>query len=82
VFTRRTCYYNVLKSILDEHGVGWDQLSVVGDIFEFDGLLPWMLGAQVFIMLGASTPEYERAWFKTQDRIHAVVNLTQVLHQL
>jgi len=72
VYLRRSSYYDVLNKLRDQHGVGWEDLTVIGDIFELDLALPFALGARIGLVVNQFTPQYEKdfmAAHRTQARL-------------
>jgi hypothetical protein len=78
VLLRRRAYHDTLRSVLDEAGVRWDQLVVVGDIFELDLAMPLALGARVGLVESPRTPDYERAFVESHPRGRLIQQLTQI----
>jgi len=68
VLLRRRRYHDRLRAVIDERGVGFDQLLVVGDIFELDLALPLALGARIGLVRSAFTPPYEVAFVAGHPR--------------
>lgn len=64
VHLRRPVYYGVLDRLRREHGLEWNQVTVVGDIFELDLALPFALGARIGLFHNDRTPAYERAFIR------------------
>lgn len=60
VLLRRGKYFDVLKSVWGQHGLGPEQVIVCGDIYELDLALPAALGMAVQLVCRAGTPQYER----------------------
>ncbi len=76
VLLHRGRYFQLLRQLMQQVGVNWDHLWVVGDIFEFDLAMPWALGANVVMIDNGVMPDYERAWLATQERAHVTETLT------
>jgi FMN phosphatase YigB (HAD superfamily) len=60
IYLRRGYYFEVLRRIWDETGVGPETTVVCGDIFELDLAMPARLGTRVHLVARPETPEYER----------------------
>jgi hypothetical protein len=78
VLLRRRHYYEVLDRLLKQHGLGWDDLLVVGDIFELDLALPLAMGARIGLVVNDFTPEYERRFVAGHARGHLVSALAEI----
>ena len=78
VLLQRGYYYGVLKRLLDESGLDFSQLVVVGDIFELDLALPLALGARVGLMVNQFTPKYEISYLKNHERGHLVHHIEEI----
>ena len=68
VLLRRRLYHTVLSELLERHGLGWSDLTVVGDIFELDLALPIAMGARVGLVVNQFTPDYEKAYVGGHER--------------
>ncbi len=83
VYLRRPFYYNVLNTLLKKENKTWDQLLVVGDIFELDLSLPLSQGAEVMLMKNERTPDYECNFLAKHSRgrlVHSVTELSTILN--
>jgi FMN phosphatase YigB (HAD superfamily) len=60
IYVRRSEYYKVLENLREENNIDWEDMMVIGDIFELDLALPFMLGARVGLVANQFTPQYER----------------------
>jgi hypothetical protein len=78
VLLRRRAYHDSLRTVLDEAGARWEDLVVVGDIFELDLAMPLALGARVGLVASPRTPAYERAYVTTHPRATLIENLEDV----
>lgn len=78
ILLRRRHYFEALSSLLERHGLDWEQLRVVGDIFELDLSLPMALGASVALVANPHTPPYEIAWLEAHPRGVVLRGLDQV----
>jgi hypothetical protein len=79
VLLRRHAYYEILKAILDDAGATFQDLVVVGDIFELDLALPLALGARIGLVTSARTPAYERAYVAGHPRGRIIEHLGEIL---
>jgi len=68
ILLRRRRYFDVIDSLRRQHGVAWEDVVVIGDIFELDLCLPFALGAHVGLMCGDFTPQYERVFLENHQR--------------
>ena len=75
VLVRRRSYHDVLHKLC---GGRWDQLTVVGDIFELDLALPLVLGAKVVLVANGYTPPYEVAFVAGHARGRVVRDLADL----
>jgi phosphoglycolate phosphatase-like HAD superfamily hydrolase len=64
IFLRRGKYLDVLRELTSD-GISFDEVLVVGDIYELDLALPAALGCQIGLVVGAGTQPYE------QERVRA-----------
>lgn len=77
VLLQRPHYYRVLEEIRAKHGVTWDQVGVVGDIFELDLALPHELGCVIILVANKHTPKHERDFVTACPRGHVVTSLKE-----
>ena len=68
ILLRRAKYYQVLAQILANEKARFEDLVVVGDIFELDLSLPFALGARVGLLANDFTPEYEKSFLDSHPR--------------
>lgn len=78
VLLRRKQYHDVLAKLLADAGLGWDELAVVGDIFELDLALPLAMGATVALVVNEFTPAYEQEFVAAHPRGRIITTLDQV----
>ncbi len=78
VLLRRRWYYEILAEVLAEAGSSFEELVVVGDIFELDLALPLSLGARVGLVTSPRTPAYERAFVTAHPRARLIEDLAEV----
>lgn len=78
VLLRRKRYFDILRKLLDENGVDWSDLTVVGDIFELDLAMPLAMGARVGLVVSDRTPAYERAFVGGHARGRLIDDLRQI----
>ena len=78
VLLRRRAYHDSLRSVLDEANARWEDLVVVGDIFELDLAMPLALGARVGLVASSRTPAYERAYVTSHPRATLIEDLADV----
>jgi FMN phosphatase YigB (HAD superfamily) len=68
VLLRRRLYHDALEALRLRAGVGWEDVVVVGDIFELDLALPLAMGARVGLLVNDFTPPWERAFLAEHPR--------------
>lgn len=78
VLLRRRLYHDILRAIVDAGETTFDELVVVGDIFELDLAMPLALGARVGLVAGSRTPAYERAFVAAHPRGRIIENLAEI----
>ncbi len=78
VLLRRRAYHEILASVIAEAGSSWEELVVVGDIFELDLAMPLSLGARVGLVTSSRTPPYERAFVTEHPRAQLIESLSEV----
>jgi hypothetical protein len=78
VLLRRREYHAILQHILDEAGATFEDLVVVGDIFELDLAMPLSLGARVGLVTSARTPGYEREFVANHPRGALIEDLSTI----
>ncbi len=79
VLLRRGNYLRVLNNLRTGLGLPWNDVHVVGDIFELDLALPLALGAHVALLANEWTPEYERTFLSAHPRGQVLNNLDEVM---
>ena len=79
VLLRRRHYHDRLAQLLTSVGAGFDELLVVGDIFELDLALPLALGARVGLVVSPHTPRYELDFVESQPRARVLHTLHAIL---
>ena len=75
VLLRRRLYHDALEGLRQRCGVGWEDVVVVGDIFELDLALPLAMGARVGLLVNDFTPVWEMDFLADHPRgalLHAV----------
>jgi hypothetical protein len=79
VLLRRRAYYDILMTVLEEAGnKTFEDLVVVGDIFELDLAMPLALGARVGLVTSGRTPDYERAFVAAHPRGALIETLADI----
>lgn len=76
VLVRRPHYRAVLERL--RGGRPWDEVVVVGDIFELDLSTPLLLGARVVLAANAFTPAWERAYVSGHARGKVIEDLREL----
>jgi hypothetical protein len=79
---RRGRYFDALVAVARELSVRPEEMLVCGDIFELDLALPFAMGAQVHLLLRATTPDYERRFVEASPRGGHGITLRSVLERL
>jgi hypothetical protein len=78
VLLRRRSYFEILQQVVTEAESSFEELVVVGDIFELDLAMPLALGARVGLVTSARTPEYERAFVTAHPRAKLIEDLAEI----
>jgi hypothetical protein len=78
VLLRRRSYFEILRQVVEEAGSSFEELVVVGDIFELDLALPLALGARVGLVVSSRTPDYERAYVTAHPRARLIEDLGDI----
>ena len=78
VLLRRKNYFDILCEVLAEAGSSFEELVVVGDIFELDLAMPLALGARVGLVASSRTPDYERAYVTAHPRAKLIEDLAEI----
>src|SRR5690242_7199486 len=78
VLLRRRAYHDTLRGVLDEAGASFEDLVVVGDIFELELAMPLALGARVGLVASPRTPAYERAYVTAHPRARLIEDLSEI----
>jgi hypothetical protein len=78
VLLRRRAYFEILREVLAEAGSSFQELVVVGDIFELDLAMPLSLGARVGLVTSPRTPDYERAFVTAHPRATLINDLSEI----
>lgn len=78
VLLRRRAYHDILRAVLDDSAASFEDLVVVGDIFELDLALPLALGARVGLVASPHTPAYERAFVAAHPRGRVIDELAEI----
>jgi len=68
VLLRRKRYYELLDTLRTEVGCSWEDVVVIGDIFELDLCVPLHMGGRVGLLANEFTPPYEQAYLNSHDR--------------
>ena len=79
IYLRRYEYFKVLNMLRERHQVNWEDMYVVGDIFELDLCLPDALGAKVGLVANEYTPAYEKDFVARQKNGRVFTGLLQIL---
>ena len=68
VLLRRRLYFEALDRLRVGAGIGWEDVVVVGDIFELDLCLPLAMGGRVGLFANPFTPPYEVDYLAAHPR--------------
>ena len=82
VYLRLGRYYEVLREVWEQTGTRPERTLLVGDIYELDLAMPIHLGVSVHLMLGPTTPEYERHFVEHAERGGSGETLEAVLERV
>ena len=77
IFIRRHRYYKILEELRQEHHVEWNNVLVIGDIFEADGALPFALGARFALMLRQGSLQHEVDFLRSHERGMVISSLDE-----
>ena len=75
---RRGDAVEVLERLRNEVGASWEDVLVVGDIFELDLCLPLSMGARIGLVVNTFTPEYEKAFVGAHPRGVLIDSLSEI----
>lgn len=78
VFVQRKHYYRVLDELRAAADVAWEEMMVIGDIFELDLALPYVLGCRVVLIANDHTPPYETKFVFGSGTGHVVTLLSDI----
>jgi hypothetical protein len=78
VLLRRRSYFEILQQVVDEAESSFEELVVIGDIFELDLAMPLALGSRVGLVTSSRTPEYERAYVTAHPRAKLIEDLAEI----
>ena len=76
VLVRRPHYRALLERLRAD--APWDQVTVIGDIFELDLALPLVLGAHVVLVTNSYTPPWEKSFVAGHPRGHVIDDLREI----
>lgn len=76
VWLRRAQYYEVLQEIAEREGIGFEDIAVVGDIFELDLALPMALGMHIGLVPNQYTPRYEINAVKRYEKGRVITDIS------
>ena len=79
ILLRRANYHRVLEELRLKANVDWEDVLVIGDIFELDLSLPLAMGATVGLMVNPFTPGYEKNFLAEHSRGHLFDRLAEVV---
>ena len=82
LFLQRQKYGAVLSDLMATRGLRPEQVTVVGDIYELDLLLPEYQGMNIVLTPRTSTPVFEISAVRTSPQGYAVKSLGEVLTYL
>jgi FMN phosphatase YigB (HAD superfamily) len=79
VHVHRPSYIGLIDQLRQAHGCAWEDVCVVGDIFEMDLAAPLDRGAEVALMLSDRTPAYEIDYLTNHPRACVFADLHEIL---
>ncbi|MBM74789.1 MAG: hypothetical protein CMK59_05265 [Proteobacteria bacterium] len=79
VHTRRKLYFDLLDELRSTYNTAWSDVIVIGDIFELDLSLPYVLGANVGLICSEHTPEYEKEFLDNSEKAKTFSSLEDAL---
>lgn len=82
VYLRRGRYYEVLRGIWEQTGTRPEKTLLVGDIYELDLAMPLHLGVSIHLIVGETTPDYERSFVAAEPRGGLSETLDAVLERV
>ena len=81
ILLRRQNYFMVISDLCDRFGItNWSDITVLGDIFEFDGVLPLWNGCRFVHTVNQFTPPYEIDFLEGHRHGHVVRSLTEAIN--
>ena len=72
-------YFDVLNKIKEENNINFEEMFVIGDIYELDLALPSFFNANVCFLPPSNVPEYERKFVKNLENGWVIENLEESL---
>lgn len=78
VLLRRRLYFESLDRLRVDAGLGWEDVVVVGDIFELDLCLPLALGGRVGLFANEFTPSYEVDYLRDHPRGTIITSMDDI----
>ncbi len=78
ILLRRRRYYEALDALRRKEGASWEELVVVGDIFELDLALPLALGARVALLRNDFTPSWEIDYLREHPRAKVLSSISEI----
>ncbi len=80
IYLHRSAYYSILEDIREENNISWEDMAVIGDIFELDLAMPLVLGTKIGLVANQFTPQYERDFITSHPTRATLINsLSEVL---
>jgi len=65
---RRYEYFQVLNRLRKLHKIAWEDIVMIGDNFEIDLAVPWIMGARVVLVTNPFTPPWEIEFVQNDPR--------------
>ncbi len=78
VLLRRRLYFEALDRLRRDAGLAWEDVVVVGDIFELDLCVPLALGGRVGLCANQFTPPYEVAYLEDHPRATIIRSMDDI----
>lgn len=78
ILLRRKHYFEALDKLRQKHSAQWPEFYVIGDIFELDLSLPYILGAKIGLVVNKYTPQYEIDFVRNCGQGAIITELMQI----
>lgn len=82
VYLRRRDYNRVLERIRTEQGIAWQEMLVIGDVYELDLSLPHARQSRIGLLPWAHTPAHEKAAVGKNEKGFVADSLDEALEKI